>query len=194
MGLHTWNTDYRDKLLFCILSKNMGTNSISITKYKASDYETFYSVVKEDKLMQYISGKGLTEEEAKQKFNSVLEVNNEDRRMGYFKVYNSDGVFIGDGKLERCKKDRSKLEIGYILKEEFWGNGYGTMICTELLSLADKIAPTVDVIGIIDPDNIASRRLLEKFGFRSYFVGVEDNLPTEKLILARNNLKETEAT
>jgi hypothetical protein len=41
------------------------------------------------------------------------------------------------------------------------------------------------VIGIIDPDNAASRQLLTKFGFQSYFVGIEDEVATEKLILKR---------
>ncbi|MNL68026.1 hypothetical protein D3C87_1926870 [compost metagenome] len=59
------------------------------------------------------------------------------------------------------------------------------MICTKLLSLAEELFSTVDIIGIIDPDNAASKRLLEKFGFKSYFIGIEDDLPTEKLILKK---------
>jgi len=77
------------------------------------------------------------------------------------------------------------LEIGYLLKEAFWGKGYGTMVCIKLLSLAEQRWPTEDVIGIIDPENMASKKLLEKFGFKRYFIGVEDDLPTEKLILKR---------
>lgn len=160
---------------------------MTITKYEPSDFDTYYSLVKEDNVMQYISEKGLTEEEARRKFNAILETNKEESQIGYFKVYNGDHLFIGYGKLERYKHDRSVLEIGYILKEEFWGKGYGTLICKELLSLADNVGPTCDVIGIIDPANTASKKLLEKFGFRSYFVGMEDGLPTEKLILARSN-------
>lgn len=163
----------------------MTVESISLTKYTVSDFSTYYPLVKEDNVMQYITGKGLTQEEARKKFDSMIEINAKDAKIGYFKVYNSAGEFIGDAKLEWNMLDSSQLEIGYILKEVYWGKGYGSMICTKLLSLAEKLFSTVDIIGIIDPDNAASKRLLEKFGFKSYFIGVEDNLPTEKLILKK---------
>lgn len=136
--------------------------------------------------MRYITGKGLTPEEARKKFDSMIEVNTRDAKIGYFKVYNNAGDFIGDAKIEWDIQDNPELEIGYILKEVYWGKGYGTMICAKLISLAEELFSTVDIIGIIDPDNAASKRLLEKFGFKSYFIGVEDNLPTEKLILKKS--------
>lgn len=164
----------------------MITAKIALQKFTEADFDIFYSLVKEDNVMRYITGKGLSWEAARKKFDSILSINREESEIGFFKVIDSDGVFLGEGKLERYPKDRSKLEVGYILKERFWGRGYGTLICAELLSLAERVGPTTDVVGIIDPGNKASKRLLEKFGFKSYFVGVEDNLPTEKLLLAKN--------
>jgi len=38
-------------------------------------------------------------------------------------------------------------------------------------------------MAVIDPDNVASRKLLEKFNFESYWKGIENDLPTEKLLL-----------
>lgn len=160
--------------------------AITLTKYTATDFSTFYGLVKEDKLMRYISGKGLSEEEALKKFDFILKTNAENDAIGFFKIHSSTGEFMGDGKLEWNKRDKTKLEIGYILIESFWGKGFGTQICTKLLALAEEKFPAVDVIGIIDPENMASRKLLEKFGFKSYFIGIEDDLPTEKLILLRN--------
>lgn len=160
--------------------------SLILTKYIHSDFTTYYALVKEDNVMRYVSGSGLSEEEAMNKFHSIIAINTKDTAIGYFKIFNIATEFIGDGKLEWSKEDNSILEIGYILKESFWGQGYGTQICKQLLALADTLYPNVDVIGIIDPDNIASKKLLEKYGFKTYFVGVEDDLPTEKLILKKN--------
>lgn len=165
----------------------MSLKTISLAKFLSGDFSTYYSLVQEDSVMRYITGKGLTPEEARKKFDSMIDINTRNAKIGYFKVYSNDGNFIGDAKLEWDKRDSSQLEIGYILKEAYWGKGYGTMICEKLLSLADELFSTVDIIGIIDPDNAASKRLLEKFGFKSYFIGVEDNLPTEKLILKRRD-------
>jgi len=157
--------------------------SLTLTKYVQSDFNIYYSLVKEDNVMRYISGDGLSEEQAKNKFHSIIAVNAKNTAIGYFKVFNVAEDFIGDCKLEWTKEDDAVLEIGYILKEEFWGQGYGTMICAQLLTLADTLYPHTDIIGIIDPDNVASKKLLEKYGFESYFIGIEDDLPTEKLIL-----------
>lgn len=159
------------------------TNAIQLQRYTATDFALFYSLVKEDSVMRYVSGQGLTPEQAQKKFDSILAVNAQDPIFGYFKIYDAAGTYMGDGKMEWNKRDRTQLEIGYILKETYWGKGYGTQICTALLAIAQKHAPTTAIIGIIDPANAASRRLLEKFGFTSFFVGIEDDLPTEKLIL-----------
>lgn len=152
-----------------------------LTKYNENDFDLYFSLVKSDEVMRYISGAGLTKEQARMKFDSIIKVNDKHRELGYFKVYNVDDLFIGDAKLESYVQDPNLLEIGYILKKEYWGKGYGTMICKALLNLANEIFPEREVIGIIDPDNEVSKKLLEKFGFKSYYIGTEDGLPTEKL-------------
>ena len=159
---------------------------VIIRKYEVEDFETYYSLVSEDHVMKYITGKGLTKPEAQKKFAEIIEINKEEEELGYFKVYTEKDVHIGDCKLERYERDKNWLEIGYILKESYWGQGYGSLICERMLLLADWVAPDADVIGIIDPQNEASKRLLEKFNFRSFFIGVEDDLPTEKLRLYRS--------
>ncbi|PRY52763.1 RimJ/RimL family protein N-acetyltransferase [Arcticibacter pallidicorallinus] len=160
----------------------MADNSLFISKYTPNDFHAYHSLVMDDDVMRYISGTGLSEEDAQAKFNSILSINAQQGSLGYFKVYNHQNTFIGDCKLERSKDSCPALEIGYILKKDFWGQGYGTEICTRLLALAHQVAPTLDVVAIIDPENTASKKLLKKCGFRSFFIGVENGLATEKLI------------
>ncbi|MBL7706723.1 MAG: GNAT family N-acetyltransferase [Taibaiella sp.] len=164
----------------------MSDGKLSFSKYEAQDFENYYSIVKQDDVMRYISGKGLTAGQARAKFLSILEQGRAEEALGYFKVYKEDGIFIGDCKLVHYKHDPSVLEIGYILKPEYWGKGYGAMIGQKMLALADEVAPSKDIIGLIDPDNKASKKLLEKFGFSTCFLGIEDDVPTEKLMLKRS--------
>ena len=157
--------------------------AIIYEKYHATDFDAYYNVVKSDKVMRFITGKGLSEAVARAKFEHFLTVNRTDPNLGYFKVIDKQtNECIGECKLVVYEKNPSVLEVGYLLKEAFWGKGYGTLICEAMLSLAASIDPTRPVIGIIDPANTASRRLLAKFGFVSFFTGEEDGLPTEKLI------------
>ncbi len=179
-------TDYlRNKFLPLLKFSIHLMEPLQLIPYTPNDFAIFHSLVKEDAVMRYVSGQGLTEEQAQEKFASILEVNAQDPMLGYFKIYNATGAYLGDGKMEWNKRDRTQLEIGYILKESYWGKGYGTQICSELLALAARTYPTTSIIGIIDPANIASKKLLEKFGFKSYFIGIEDGLPTEKLMLEK---------
>jgi len=161
----------------------MNNANLSLFKYIQADFDDYQHLVADGEVMQYISGNGLTANEARSKFDSILLVNETEEHLGYFKVLDAGGVFIGDAKLERYKHDTSFLEIGYILKQKYWGQGFGSAICRLLLERAALYYPGVDILGIIDPENSASKRLLEKFGFASFFVGIEDDVPTEKLIL-----------
>lgn len=158
---------------------------LQLLKYKWEDFHDYRSLVADDQVMKYITGKGMSEEQAREKFASIMRINEDDDLLGYFKVIHDDVGLIGDCKLVRYKYDRSALEIGYLLQYAFWRKGVGTKICEQLLERAAEIAPNGDIIGVIDPDNVASKRLLEKFGFKSYFVGEEDGIPTEKLVLRK---------
>lgn len=160
-------------------------DQLEFKKYVSEDFMLFKELVKDDEIMQYISGKGLTVEEAQRKFDSILEINKH-QQLGYFKVLDAGTkVFLGDCKLVEYRKDPSVFEIGYLLQKQFWQKGIGSRICKAMLELAQKLDGDKDVVGIIDPENHASRKLLMKFGFESFFVGVEEGIATEKLILKR---------
>ena len=159
---------------------------IRLEKYQEHDFASYYELVKEDAVMRYISGKGHSLETARRKFDTFLEINAEIPELGYFNVLANNGDTIGECKLVPYPPDESLLEIGYILKESHWRQGYGSLICTELLALADKLYPNKAVIGLIHPENTASKRLLEKFGFQSFFIGKENSVPTEKLLLQKD--------
>ena len=106
----------------------------------------------------------------------------------YSYISNAEVGYL-DQLYQNYKKDPSVFEVGYLLRQEHWGKGLGTQICESMLALATALNPNKDVIGIIDPDNTASKRLLSKFGFKSFFVGIEDDIATEKLILKRTAAK-----
>src|SRR5690606_21751695 len=98
-------------------------------KYIPEDFVDYCGLVGNDEVMRYITGKGMTQAEAREKFTSILEINEEDEKLGYFKIIAEGLGWIGESKLVRYKHDRSVLEIGYLLKQEFWKRGFGTQIC-----------------------------------------------------------------
>ena len=159
---------------------------LTFKKYTAKDFLHYHNLVKEDDVMKYITGKGMSVADANKKFDFILDLGRQHECLRYFQVLDAaNDTIIGDCKLVFYKKDNSVFEIGYLLKREHWKKGLGTKICEHLLSLALKIDQDKGIIAVIHPQNIASRKLLEKFGFISYFQGNEEGVTIEKLILTR---------
>ena len=63
------------------------------------------------------------------------------------------------------KKIVGEIEIGYFLKRSAWGNGYATEAVERILRFAFEDSPLEKVVAVIEPENIGSRRILEKTGF-----------------------------
>jgi ribosomal-protein-alanine N-acetyltransferase len=61
---------------------------------------------------------------------------------------------------------RTDLEIGYFLKPAAWGQGFATEICRRMLQFAFQEASLGEVVASVHERNIASRKVLEKCGFR----------------------------
>lgn len=58
------------------------------------------------------------------------------------------------------------VEVGYMLRQSAWGQGYATEICARLLRFAFEMTTLPEVVACLDPDNAASRRVLLKCGMR----------------------------
>lgn len=71
----------------------------------------------------------------------------------------------------------NEAEVEYLLMPEHWGKGYGSEIAQALVNLGTQVDKIHSLIAIIDPENIASQRILEKQGFKWDYVGDNIGLP-----------------
>lgn len=72
-----------------------------------------------------------------------------------------DGTFLGS-----VGMGGTPHNLGYLLAEPYWGKGYGSEALRAFLNLVYSHLPRLDVIEAdVYDDNIASARLLTKFGF-----------------------------
>jgi ribosomal-protein-alanine N-acetyltransferase len=60
------------------------------------------------------------------------------------------------------------IEIGYFLKRSAWGRGFATEACRRVLQFAFEKALLHEVVATFEKENIASRNVLEKAGFRHH--------------------------
>jgi [ribosomal protein S5]-alanine N-acetyltransferase len=65
----------------------------------------------------------------------------------------------------RIKPEHFRAEIGYMFRQEFHGNGYATEAIREITKYGFEIMNLHSIEAVIDPENYASERVLQKNGF-----------------------------
>jgi RimJ/RimL family protein N-acetyltransferase len=60
---------------------------------------------------------------------------------------------------------REEVEIGWAVAPERWGEGLATELGAASIAVAFGPLGLVDVVPFARPDNVASRRVMEKLGF-----------------------------
>lgn len=58
----------------------------------------------------------------------------------------------------------NETEVGYLLDRSFWGRGYATEAARASIQYGFDYFDFSYIIALIHPDNIASRRVIEKWG------------------------------
>jgi [ribosomal protein S5]-alanine N-acetyltransferase len=138
-------------------------------KIQEKDRPLYIAQVKIDNVMRYITGKGLSVEQANKRFDEAMALGEKHRDYGIFTVWlkstaNTEGAYIG---LARLKLDAfDGVEIGYNLLEDYWGKGYGSEIGTALMSFLKKHPERDNIYAIAEPENKRSVRILEKLGLQ----------------------------
>lgn len=91
-------------------------------------------------------------------------------------VEKTSSTLIGSGGFVGLPDERGEVELGFGLVPAFRGGGYASEIAREMLRRALK-DPTVErIVGHCAPDNLPSRRLLERLGFLPDGTDEEGNL------------------
>jgi hypothetical protein len=78
-----------------------------------------------------------------------------------------DGVFVGRCGIHRWTLDgREEVELGYIVRPELWRTGYATEMGAAVVDHAFSALRLPALVGFTRPDNLPSRRVLEKLAFK----------------------------
>jgi ribosomal-protein-alanine N-acetyltransferase len=116
--------------------------------------------------MQYIARNLLTDmEQAIEKlkiFNQLF-----DNKNGIWWAFNKkdEEKFIGLGGFFEVDKEANKAELGYGLLQGNWGKGFGTEAVKKLTEFGLNELQLHKIYAYVDPENKASVKLLENFGY-----------------------------
>jgi RimJ/RimL family protein N-acetyltransferase len=126
------------------------------------DQSLYYSISCNQNVMKYVTGYALSRRESDEMFRCIVEDNAEDEILGrYFIKDRHNGEVIGAAKLDQIGQE---IEIGYRIREEYWGQGIATEVTKGLIRFAYDGLGIKRVIAFVNVENAASIRVLEKAG------------------------------
>lgn len=134
---------------------------------ETSDFGAFYALHSDPRVMRYWSFPAWTaHEQARDYFATACSAHDASRMLCWALAARADDRLIGAVTLCDIDRAQGRASIGYALGHAHWGRG----IAREAVSLA--LAYAFDGLALrrieadIDPRNDASRRLVERLGFR----------------------------
>lgn len=167
---------------------NLSSERLNYIKLVAADAQDYVKMAMNKEVMRYITGKALSVKDAKERFESMINSNDKVPDIGFYKVYKKkENTFIGLGKLVFIQGVTA--EIGYSLLPQFWGKKYASEIAGCFIDHAQKLSYIKELIAVVNPDNIASKKLLFNYGFTWLETGFLNEQVTEiyKLNLQKNS-------
>jgi ribosomal-protein-alanine N-acetyltransferase len=141
------------------------TERLRLRPFTPADRDAIHAVYSDPEVMRYVGhGAHRTPAETAAALRVYREVL-ERRGFSFLAVTDREtGALIGDGGLHPLGED---IELGYTLARSAWGRGYATELGRALLAYAFETLGADRVIAQVEPDNAASRHVLEKLGMRA---------------------------
>lgn len=150
----------------------LSTERLVLREFKLSDAQDIYEIRSNPQVMRFMDSyphKNLAES---QKFIAT-GLEDYKNKLGIFWCIcqRSDGQVVGDISFWKISRSNSRAEIGYSLKEKYWGKGYMSEVMSVLFDFAFDAFNVHSIEANINPVNEASRKVLLKQGFKkeAYF-------------------------
>lgn len=149
------------------------TERLRLRALQASDFDEYLEMSKHPDVYRFLTGTE-PDEEAMWIVSLRIAGHWALQGFGFWAIEEkASGRFIGvlgfvDGKRTIEPTIKGFPEIGWVLAAHAHGKGYATEGVTAALAWGDAHFGNVRMTCLMDPDNTASRRVAEKFGFREF--------------------------
>lgn len=139
-------------------------------KMDKTDYDLFYEIYSNQKVMQFTYMDRLEKlEEARNMFEETLQNQNEyGKCMEYIAILKKTNIPVGivDYDVILSHEKGGIAEIGYFIKPEYWGQGFGTEMGTALIHYLFQNTRIHKIIASCNENNKNSERIMYKLGMK----------------------------
>lgn len=140
------------------------TARLVLRLFTMNDIEDLFVITNEPGIFQYFPTK--TAWDVEKVGRSIQHQSGHWEKFGYGQMavtMRGSGQLMGWCGLEYLS-DTDETEVGYLLGGEFWGKGFATEAAIASVQFGLNQIGLKEIIGLTDPENIASQKVLQKCG------------------------------
>lgn len=145
------------------------TKNLTLRPFLITDIDDIHEYCSDLSNVQYMDW-GPNSYEQSQKFllemTAISHSNATQKNYNFAIALNSSGKVIGSCSLWIKSEAHRHGGLGYILNKQFWRKGFGTELTSALLKLGFEDLKLHKISATCFQDNQASKKLLEKVGFK----------------------------
>lgn len=146
--------------------KEVRTDRLCLRWFSWEDLDAYARIMGDCEVGRWFpKGEGYTREEAKKSLDNILDHWTK-HGFGIWAITDKDNRFL----LGRCGlnliAETLEIEVDFVLARNYWGHGYATEAARAALAYGFDVLKLDRIIALAKPDNIASRRVIEKIGMR----------------------------
>jgi len=148
------------------VSEQFTTLRLNAHRIQEQDFNNFYLLLSNPKVGETIIGGVHTFDETKDFMSRLL---NRWSTYGYgsYMFYDKLGNFIGRAGLHPFSiEDQEEIILSYALMPEYWNKGFATEMAESLIKIGFEQLEFESIVCFTQPTNKASRRVIEKSGFK----------------------------
>ncbi|BCN30930.1 GNAT family N-acetyltransferase [Anaeromicropila herbilytica] len=149
------------------------TKNLIVRQYTMNDVAGLYEVMSNPLVHQYTKDKNKPWDKYKTEQYIQFFIKKNFITLDCFHgaiIEKTSNKIIGLTGLNPYKVDEPEIE--WKLDVSYWNKGYATEIGREIIKQAFKTTNITGIYGMADPENIASRRVLQKIGMK--YMGIDE--------------------
>jgi len=142
------------------------TDRLHLRRFRKEDLDTYAGIMGDHEIGKWFpKGEGYTREEAERSLNSILK-HWDKHGFGIWAITDKEEELL----LGRCGlnfiTETSEVEVDFVLARHCWNRGYATEAAKAALVYGFGALQLDRIIALAKPENITSRRVIEKIGMR----------------------------
>jgi ribosomal-protein-alanine N-acetyltransferase len=158
------------------------TQRLIIRPYTLKDSSEVFSVLKDKKIYEYLPDKPYESLEEVEGLIDWIISNYDSTTESDFKycfavIEKATGKHVGLCGIGYLDYDRTQAEVFYRFGTKYWGKGFATETAKALLQFGFIGLGLHEIVAVVKPENIASKKVIEKVGFK--YKGIVRGVPLE---------------